>query len=32
MGAHRIGPVPSGSIPGCDLPLLEVPIWGAEPC
>jgi GNAT superfamily N-acetyltransferase len=30
MGAHRIGSVPSGSIPGRFIPLLEVPIVGAE--
>jgi GNAT superfamily N-acetyltransferase len=31
MGAHRIGSVPSGSIPGRVLPLLEVRIVGVEP-
>jgi GNAT superfamily N-acetyltransferase len=30
MGAHRIGSVPSGSIPGRVLPLLEVPIGHSE--
>jgi GNAT superfamily N-acetyltransferase len=30
MGAHRIGSVPSGSIPGRFIPLLEVPIVGVE--
>jgi hypothetical protein len=32
MGARRIGSVPSGSIPGRVLPLLEVPIVGVEEC
>jgi GNAT superfamily N-acetyltransferase len=32
MGAHRIGSVPSGSIPGRFIPLLEVPIVGVEEC
>jgi GNAT superfamily N-acetyltransferase len=32
MGAHRIGSVPSGSIPGRVHPLLEVPIVGVEEC
>ena len=32
MGAHRIGSVPSGSIPGRFIPLLEVPIVGVEAC
>jgi hypothetical protein len=32
MGANRIGSVPSGSIPGRFIPLLEVPIVGAEAC
>jgi GNAT superfamily N-acetyltransferase len=31
-GAHRIGSVPSGSIPGRVLPLLEVPTVGVEEC
>jgi hypothetical protein len=30
MGARRCGSVPSGSIPGRVLPLLEVPIAGAQ--
>ena len=30
MGAHRIGSVPSGSIPGRVLPVLEVPIGQSE--
>ena len=30
MGAHRIGSVPSGSIPCRFIPLLEVPIAGVE--
>jgi GNAT superfamily N-acetyltransferase len=32
MGAHRIWSVPSGSIPGRFIPLLEVPIVEVEEC